>query len=63
MRIAARVAVEPIEVMERVKARRLDRSVQFALIAALEAWKDTGLEDAGSTPSVSASRWPPASAA
>ena len=34
-RIAARVAVEPSEVLERVKARRLDRSGQFALIAAL----------------------------
>jgi len=42
-RIAARVAVEPLEVLDRVKARRLDRSGQFALIAALEAWKDAGL--------------------
>lgn len=42
--IAARVAVEPLEVLERVKARRLDRSGQFALIAALEAWADSGLD-------------------
>jgi 3-oxoacyl-[acyl-carrier-protein] synthase II len=46
VRIAARVAVEPLEVLERVKARRLDRSGQFALVAALEAWKDSGLADA-----------------
>ena len=44
-RIAAEVAVEPLEVLERVKARRLDRSGQFALIAALEAWADAGLAD------------------
>ncbi|MGL5809422.1 MAG: beta-ketoacyl-[acyl-carrier-protein] synthase family protein [Nocardioides sp.] len=42
-RIAAQVAVEPLEVLERVKARRLDRSGQFALVAALEAWADAGL--------------------
>jgi 3-oxoacyl-[acyl-carrier-protein] synthase II len=46
VRIAARVAVEPLDVLERVKARRLDRSGQFALIAALEAWQDAGLADA-----------------
>jgi 3-oxoacyl-[acyl-carrier-protein] synthase II len=45
VRIAARVAVEPLEVLERVKARRLDRSGQFALISALEAWADSGLAD------------------
>jgi 3-oxoacyl-[acyl-carrier-protein] synthase II len=45
-RVAARVAVEPSEVLERVKARRLDRSGQFALIAAREAWADCGLQDA-----------------
>ena len=49
-RIAAPVAVEPTEVMERVKARRLDRSGQFALIAALEAWADAGLADDGPDP-------------
>jgi 3-oxoacyl-[acyl-carrier-protein] synthase II len=45
-RIAAEVAVEPSEVLDRVKARRLDRSGQFALIAANEAWADSGLADA-----------------
>ncbi len=43
VRIAAEVAVEPAEVLDRVKARRLDRSAQFAMIAAQEAWEDSGL--------------------
>ncbi|HEX7404295.1 MAG TPA: beta-ketoacyl-ACP synthase II [Candidatus Nanopelagicaceae bacterium] len=43
--IAARVAVEPSEMMERVEMRRLDRSEQFALIASREAWKDAGSPD------------------
>ena len=41
--IAAEVAVDPTEVLERVKARRLDRSAQLALVAGLEAWADSGL--------------------
>ncbi|MGH3385943.1 MAG: beta-ketoacyl-ACP synthase II [Nocardioidaceae bacterium] len=45
VQIAARVAVEPSEVLERVKARRLDRSAQFAVVAAMEAWADSGLTD------------------
>ena len=44
VKIAARVAVEPTEVLERVKARRLDRSSQFAMVAAMEAWADAGLD-------------------
>jgi 3-oxoacyl-[acyl-carrier-protein] synthase II len=44
--IAAEVAVDPTDVLERVKARRLDRSGQLALVAALEAWADSGLADA-----------------
>ncbi|UUU21767.1 beta-ketoacyl-[acyl-carrier-protein] synthase family protein [Streptomyces sp. DSM 40750] len=42
VRIAAPVAVEPTEVIPRPQARRLDRSAQFALIAAKEAWADAG---------------------
>ena len=45
VKIAARVAVEPSEVLERVKARRLDRTSQFAMVAAMEAWRDAGLEE------------------
>ncbi len=40
--IGAPVAVEPLAVMDRVAARRLDRSEQFAIIASREAWKDAG---------------------
>ncbi|KUO22469.1 beta-ketoacyl-[acyl-carrier-protein] synthase family protein [Streptomyces dysideae] len=42
VRIAAPVAVEPTEVIPRPQARRLDRSAQFALVAAKEAWADAG---------------------
>ncbi len=45
VQIAAEAAVDPSEVLERVKARRLDRSAQFAVIAANEAWADAGLAD------------------
>ncbi|QIX27313.1 beta-ketoacyl-[acyl-carrier-protein] synthase family protein [Nocardioides sp. JQ2195] len=44
VKIAGRIAVEPAEVLDRVKARRLDRSAQFAMVAAMEAWRDAGLE-------------------
>ncbi|HEU0287330.1 MAG TPA: beta-ketoacyl-ACP synthase II [Nocardioidaceae bacterium] len=44
--IAGQAAVEPTEVIERVKARRLDRAAQFAVVAAKEAWADAGLDDA-----------------
>jgi 3-oxoacyl-[acyl-carrier-protein] synthase II len=44
VKIAGRIAVEPSEVLERVKARRLDRSSQFAMVAAMEAWADAGLD-------------------
>jgi len=46
VQIAGRVAVEPTEVLERVKARRLDRSSQFGMVAAMEAWADSGLAEA-----------------
>jgi 3-oxoacyl-[acyl-carrier-protein] synthase II len=38
--IGGPVAVEPSEVLERVEARKLDRSGQFALIAGRQAWAD-----------------------
>src|ERR1700710_546958 len=46
VQIAGRVAVEPTEVLERVKARRLDRAAQFAMVSAMEAWADSGLDEA-----------------
>ncbi len=44
VQIAAPVAVDPSERIDRVLARRLDRSTQLALIAAEEAWLDAGYE-------------------
>ncbi|MDP3967906.1 MAG: beta-ketoacyl-ACP synthase II [Nocardioides sp.] len=44
-RIAGEVAVDPSEVLDRVKARRLDRSGQLAMVAATEAWADAGLAE------------------
>ncbi|WFE29671.1 beta-ketoacyl-ACP synthase II [Solwaraspora sp. WMMD791] len=46
VRIAAELAVDPAERLDRVKLRRLDRSEAIALIAAGEAWADAGLADA-----------------
>jgi 3-oxoacyl-[acyl-carrier-protein] synthase II len=43
--VAAKLAVEPTEVLSRVEARRLDRSQQVALVAAREAWADAGSPD------------------
>src|SRR5450432_3454545 len=45
VRIAARVQVEPLEVLDRVESRTLDRSQQFAIIAAREAWAQAGKPD------------------
>jgi 3-oxoacyl-[acyl-carrier-protein] synthase II len=45
VRIAARVDVEPLDVLDRVEARTLDRSQQFAIIAAREAWAQAGKPD------------------
>ncbi|SCE18755.1 3-oxoacyl-[acyl-carrier-protein] synthase II [Streptomyces sp. DvalAA-19] len=42
VRIAALAAVDPNDVLPRPLARKLDRSAQFALIAAREAWADAG---------------------
>jgi len=51
VRIAAPVAVEPTEVLDRVEARTLDRAQQFALVAAREAWADAGFStEAGVDP-------------
>jgi 3-oxoacyl-[acyl-carrier-protein] synthase II len=50
VRIAASLAVDPSEVLDRVKLRRLDRSEAIALIAARQAWADSGLADSGLDP-------------
>jgi 3-oxoacyl-[acyl-carrier-protein] synthase II len=45
VQFAARVAVDPGDVLDRVEARKLDRTQQLALIAAREAWADAGTPD------------------
>jgi 3-oxoacyl-[acyl-carrier-protein] synthase II len=45
VRIAAQLAVEPTEVIDRVQARRLDRAEMTALVASREAWADAGTPD------------------
>jgi 3-oxoacyl-[acyl-carrier-protein] synthase II len=45
VRLAARVEVEPLEILSRVEARTLDRSQQFAIIAARQAWAQAGKPD------------------
>ncbi|MEU8318014.1 beta-ketoacyl-ACP synthase II [Nonomuraea sp. NPDC048881] len=42
VRFAGTAAVDPTEVLPRPESRRLDRSEQFALVAAREAWQDAG---------------------
>jgi 3-oxoacyl-[acyl-carrier-protein] synthase II len=42
VKIGALAAVDPVEVVGRVQARRMDRCEQFALVAAREAWADAG---------------------
>lgn len=42
VRFAGQAAVDPGEVLPRPEARKLDRSQQFALVAAREAWADAG---------------------
>ena len=42
VKIAAPLAVSPTEVLPRVKARRMDRCEQVAMVAAQEAWEHAG---------------------
>jgi 3-oxoacyl-[acyl-carrier-protein] synthase II len=48
--LVARLAADPLSQIDRVRARRLDRSQQVAVIAADEAWRDSGAGDAGVDP-------------
>jgi 3-oxoacyl-[acyl-carrier-protein] synthase II len=43
--IAGLVTVDPFEVLDRVSARRMDRSTQLGVIAVKEAWTDAGSPD------------------
>ncbi|MDK1359262.1 beta-ketoacyl-ACP synthase II [Arthrobacter sp. zg-Y1219] len=42
---AARVTTPATDVLSRVEAKRMDPSTQFAVVAAREAWADSGIED------------------
>ncbi len=48
--LVARLAADPAQHIDRVRARRLDRSQQVAVIAAEEAWADSGAADSGVAP-------------
>ncbi|BDM67599.1 3-oxoacyl-[acyl-carrier-protein] synthase 2 [Streptomyces nigrescens] len=54
VQIAAQAAVDPAEVLPRAQARKLDRSAQFALIAAREAWADAGFTARAGEPDAAA---------
>ena len=43
--IAGLVTVDPFQVLDRVSARRMDRSTQLGVIAVKEAWADAGSPD------------------
>ncbi|MEU7584633.1 beta-ketoacyl-[acyl-carrier-protein] synthase family protein [Streptomyces sp. NPDC041068] len=43
VRLASPAAVDPAELLPKATARKLDRTQQFALVAAREAWNDSGL--------------------
>ncbi|MGY1704466.1 beta-ketoacyl-[acyl-carrier-protein] synthase family protein [Geodermatophilus sp. SYSU D00697] len=48
--LAATLARDPAEQIDRVRARRLDRSQQVAVVAAEEAWRESGAAEAGVAP-------------
>ncbi|WP_316248231.1 beta-ketoacyl-[acyl-carrier-protein] synthase family protein [Streptomyces sp. TRM49041] len=47
VRIGAPAAVDPASLLSRPQARRMNRSAQFAVLAAREAWRDAGFDPAG----------------
>ncbi|WP_393078183.1 beta-ketoacyl-[acyl-carrier-protein] synthase family protein [Streptomyces sp. LN704] len=47
VRIAGTVPVDPVGLLPRPQARRMNRSAQFAVLAAREAWRDAGFDPAG----------------
>jgi 3-oxoacyl-[acyl-carrier-protein] synthase II len=56
VRIGAKLAVDPAEVLPRVEARRLDRSEQVAIVAARQAWQHAGLGEPGNSDAVDPER-------
>ncbi|MDQ0789162.1 beta-ketoacyl synthase [Streptomyces sp. B3I8] len=51
VRIAGTVPVDPAALLPRIRARRMNRAAQFAVLAAREAWRDAGFDDAGTVES------------
>ncbi|QKW29398.1 beta-ketoacyl-[acyl-carrier-protein] synthase family protein [Streptomyces seoulensis] len=47
VRTAGTVPVDPAALLPRAAARRMNRSAQFAVLAAREAWRDAGFADGG----------------
>ncbi|WP_247720808.1 beta-ketoacyl-[acyl-carrier-protein] synthase family protein [Streptomyces sennicomposti] len=47
VRTAGVVPVDPAELLPRAAARRMNRSAQFAVLAAREAWNDAGFAEGG----------------
>ncbi|SDT65896.1 beta-ketoacyl-ACP synthase II [Actinoplanes derwentensis] len=50
VRIAAQLKVDPSELIDRVKLRRMDRAEAMGVIASREAWADSGLAESGFDP-------------
>ncbi len=42
---AAQITIPASEILSRVEAKRMDPSTQFAVVAAREAWRDSGIEE------------------
>ncbi|MBM6621235.1 beta-ketoacyl-ACP synthase II [Micrococcaceae bacterium RIT802] len=45
VRFAAKASTPAADVLSRVELKRMDPSTQFAVVAAREAWKDSGIEE------------------
>ncbi|KAA0975823.1 beta-ketoacyl-ACP synthase II [Paeniglutamicibacter gangotriensis] len=45
VKIAAKASTPASEVLSRIEMKRMDPSTQFAVVAAREAWKDSGIEE------------------
>ncbi|MGQ4382854.1 beta-ketoacyl-[acyl-carrier-protein] synthase family protein [Streptomyces sp. SAS_270] len=51
VRVAGSVPVDPVGLLPRPQARRMNRAAQFAVLAAREAWQDAGFDVAGTAES------------
>lgn len=51
VRVAGTVPVDPVTLLPRAAARRMNRAAQFAVLAAREAWGDAGFVDGGTVES------------